>query len=271
MKGPPPTSTLKTNFKTRFKTLFKPLLERLRLKLLAEERMDDPRHARGRSKDGNRVMIHGSLRRASRVEGLPSVLEVPPEALQVVRPELCWQVTPELEQAVALARVSGHQGVIVALELADCLYSVRLAEALATGQALWAKDWTLLRLQPGGRLNKAWIRQLLLGDSLITLTSLPLVLVLRCVPEGLRLTGLALDPLGPSRGHQRLRQLLAGVPQLAAGAQQEKIQLEVRGQSLTLEASNGFGVEAHINPAPGHDKTAQAEWTGWTIGGLGGG
>lgn len=253
------------------KTLGKTLLERLRLRLLAEELMDDPRHARGRTKDGNRVMIHGSLRRASRVEGLPLVLEVPPEALQEVRPELCWQVTPELEQAVALARLSGHQGVIVALELADCLYSVRLAEALAAGRELWARDWTLMRLQPGGRLNKAWIRQLFLGDSLMTLTSLPMVLVLRCVPEGLRLSGLALDPLGPSRDHQRLRQLLAGVPQLAPGANQEKIRIEVQGQPLTLEASNGFGVEPQGSIAPGPSSADRTVARGWTIGGLGGG
>ena len=226
--------------------------ERLRLWLLEQELSDDTRHARGRRVEGPRLPVsaHVVMPDPSRTgvaspetAALPPVLAVPPEILQDVRPELLWEMTGPLSRAAQRMSLANHQGLVIAIDLADCQYSAHLTDALRETRAFWSPHWTLLRLRPGGRLNKAWLRQIQLGADVLHLTSLPLLLVLEPHPGGLRLKTLALDPMGPGKSLKKMQALLSGEPQLAPGTAQERLQVERLhdpARSLVLEQGNGF-------------------------------
>lgn len=226
--------------------------ERLRLWLLEQELSDDARHARGRRVEGPRLPVaaHVMMPDAPLAQdaladavALPPVLAVPPEILQDVRPELVWDMTGPLSRAAQRMALANHQGLLLAIDLADCQYSAHLTTSLRETQALWSPHWTLLRLRPGGRLNKAWLRQLRLGADVLHLTSLPLLLVLETHSAGLRLKTLALDPLGPGRSLKKMQALLSGEVQLAPGTAQERLRVERLDDpacSQVLEEGNGF-------------------------------
>ena len=166
---------------------------------------------------------------------------LPPEgATENLLPGTVWDVTGALEQAVAEAEAAGKTGILVLVELSSCLYSERAVEAMRAGEALWRPTLGLMRIQPGDRLAKAYLRELRLGDARVVLTSMPLALLFDRSPGGLRFRALALDPLGPSRDLRRLRGLLEGIPQLAPGTEQETVRVWQGGRLLELGRLQGF-------------------------------
>jgi hypothetical protein len=214
------------------------VIEALRLRLLADELEDDPRHARGRRTTGTRRFAGGERR--DDASGLPPLLVPPPEALEAVLPGTVWDVSLELSRTLTAARAAGRTRLMIAIDLSSCLYSERLEEALRSARGMWEDDVAMLRLRAGDRLRKAYLRELQLGDTRLELTSLPLVLLFGVVPAGLRFQALALDPLGPSRDHRRLRALLGGVPQLAPGAEQEVLRIWQGGRLIELDRGRDF-------------------------------
>lgn len=231
--------------------------EKLRLWLLEQELSDDARHARGRRAFDPSVLIQDTILIRSALQlpepadltfpTLPPVWMVPPEVLQEVRPELVWDVTEPLDLAVRHMRLEARRGLLVALDLADCQYSVHLTQALRETVDVWSPSHALLRLRPGGRLNKAWLRRLKLGDDILQLTSMPALLLFEthspAASAPLHLRTLALDPMGPGRSRQKMKALLEGQAQLAPGAALEVLTIsDALGQKepLRLEQASHF-------------------------------
>lgn len=220
--------------------------ERLRQWLAQQERSDDPRHARGRTRAGGRVWTSDGvdLPQAS----LP-MKSFPVEHLVDLRPELGWDVSAWLHHAVEQAHQHQKRGILLSLSLDDCLLSARLEQSLSEGRALWEVEWQGLHFRLGSRMRKAWVRRLKLGEAILGVMSLPLTMLLEHTSDGLSIRALALDPLGPSREARRLKRLLSGESIFAPGTEQERMPLEKDSTVVYVghgEAPVSFRVEQPV-------------------------
>lgn len=219
------------------------LRESLRAWFLSQELEDDPRHVRGRGRQGETRRFTG----ARRLEGplrsdatLPPRFSPPLEALEGRCADHLWILTPLLHEHWQQALQKGQEGLILTFDLESCQYSQRLEQTLRAGAHHWSGRFSLLRVRLGSRMEKRWLRLLVLGDGGLRLTSLPMVLVLNVQPQGLSLRSVALSPLSPGNDQPALQALLQGTPQLAPGTEHERIYLWSGQDRLELSQENRF-------------------------------
>ena len=222
------------------------LRESLRTWFLAQELEDDPRHTRGRGRQGETRRftgtrpIEGNPRSAEAGVLLPPRLGPPLDALEGRCADHLWNITPLIFGHWQEASRQGQEGVILTFELETCQYSQRLEQTLEAGIRHWSPRYSLVRLSLGSRMEKRWLRLLAIGAGGLRLASLPMVLVLEVQSWGLSLKSVALSPLSPAQDQATLQALLQGTPQLAPGTEHERVHLWSGQERLELSQENRF-------------------------------
>ena len=216
---------------------WKQVIDRIRASLIQSELLDDPRHVFSHPSP-QIIDAYTEETTRKRSDPFPPAIIAPAHVMKTSLARSIWDLTEALDHH--LRRSPSGAGLILSIELDNCIHSRRNADALKSAVALWSPTHRLLRIKVGDRLKKAYFRELHVRDIHLVLGSLPLTMVFHADGARLRYQTLALAPLGPSHSNRKIQNLLSGIPLVAPGSDQESVYIRQGRTSIVLNRDNAF-------------------------------